>query len=42
MNFAISQRELFLNNLTKIIELVNELNDEIHDDDKWLVSAQLN
>ena len=42
MNFAISQRELFLNNLTKIIELANELNDEIHDDDKWLVSAQLN
>ena len=34
MNFAISQRELFLNNLTKIIELVNELNDKIFDDDQ--------
>ena len=34
MNFATSQRELFLNNLTKIIELVNELNDKIFDDDQ--------
>ena len=42
MNFAISQRELFLNNLTKIIELVNELNDKIFDDDQQLVFAQLN
>ena len=42
MNFAISLRKLFLNNITKIIELVDELNDEIHDDDQWLVFAQLN
>ena len=42
MNFAISQRELFLNNLTKIIKLVDELNEEIYDDDQWLVFAQLN
>ena len=25
-----------------MIELVNELNDEIYDDDQWLVYAQLN
>ena len=31
-----------MNNLKKIIELVNELNDEIYDDDQWLVYAQLN
>ena len=31
-----------MNNLKKIIELVNELNDEIYDDDQWLVFAQLN
>ena len=42
MNFAISLRKLFLNNITKIIELVDELNDEIYDDDQWLVYAQLN
>ena len=42
MNFAISQRELFLNNLTKRIKLVDELNEEIYDDDQWLVFAQLN
>ena len=42
MNFAISLRKRFLNNITKIIELVNELNDEIHNDDQWLVFAQLN
>ena len=39
----ISLRELFSNNLTKIIGLVDELkNDEIYDDDQWLVFAQLN
>ena len=42
MNFAISLRKLFLNNITKIIKVVDELNDEMYDDDKWLVSAQLN
>ena len=43
MNFAISLRKLFLNNITKIIELVDELNDdEMYDDDQWLVFAQLN
>ena len=41
MNFAISLRKLFLNNITKIIKLVDELNDEIYDD-QWLVFAQLN
>ena len=35
-------RKLFLNNITKIIKLVDELNDEIYDDDQWLVFAQLN
>ena len=42
MNFAISLRKCFLNNITKIIKLVDELNDEIYDDDQWLVFAQLN
>ena len=42
MNFAISIKKHFLNNITKIIELVSELNDEIYDDDKWLVYVQLN
>ena len=42
MNFVISLRKQFLNNITKIIELVNELNDEIYADDQWLVFAQLN
>ena len=42
MNFAISIKKRFLNNITKIIELVSELNDEIYDDDKWLVFGQLN
>ena len=42
INFAISLRKLFLNNITKIIKLVDELNDEIYDDDQWLVFAQLN
>ena len=42
MNFIISLRKQFLNNITKIIELVNELNDEIYNDDQWLVFAQLN
>ena len=28
MNFAISQRKLFLNNIAAIIKLVDELNDE--------------
>ena len=42
MNFAISLRKRFLNNITKIIKLVDELNDEIYDDDQWLVFAQLN
>ena len=37
-----SQLKCFLNNLTNIIELVNELNDEICDGDQWLVYAQLN
>ena len=42
INFAISLRKLFLNNITKIFELVDELNDKICDDDQWLVFAQLN
>ena len=42
INFAISLRKLFLNNITKIIKLVDELNDEIYDEDQWLVFAQLN
>ena len=42
INFAISLRKLFLNNITKIIKLVDELNDEIYDDDKWLLFTQLN
>ena len=42
MKFIISLRKSFLNNITKIIELVNELSDEIYDDDQWLVFAQLN
>ena len=42
MNFAISLRKLFLNNITKIIKLVEELNDEIYDNDQWLVFTQLN
>ena len=34
----ISPSELFSNNITKIIKLVDELeNDEIYDDDEWLV-----
>ena len=42
MNFAISLRKRFLNNIIKINKLVDELNDEIYDDDQWLVFAQLN
>ena len=42
MNFVISLKRQFLNNITKIIELVNELNDQIYADDKWLVFPQLN
>ena len=42
MNFGISLRKLFLNNITKIIKLVDQLNDEIYNDDQWLVIAQLN
>ena len=42
MNFVISLRKLFLNNITKIIKLVYKLNDEIYDDDQWLVFARLN
>ena len=42
INFVISLRKLFLNNIAKIIKLVDELNDEIYDDDQWLVFAQLN
>ena len=39
----ISLRELFSNNITKIIKLVDKLeNGEINDDDQWLVLAQLN
>ena len=41
MNFAILLRKRFLNNITKMIKLVDELNDEIYDD-QWLVFAQLN
>ena len=37
MNFAISLRKRFLNNIAKIIKLVDELNDEIYDDNQWLV-----
>ena len=42
MNFAILIKKHFLNNITKITELISELNDEIYDNDKWLVFAQLN
>ena len=42
MNVIISVSKRFLNNITKIIGLVNELNEEIYDDDQWLVFAQLN
>ena len=42
MNFVISLKRQFLNNITKIIELVNELNDQIYADDKWLEFPQLN
>ena len=42
MNFAISLRKRFLNNITKIVKLVDELNEEIYDDNQWLVFAQLN
>ena len=42
MNFAISLRARFLNDITKIIKLADELNDDIYDDDQWLVFAQLN
>ena len=42
INLIISLRKLFLNNITEIIKLVDELNDEIYDDDQWLVFAQLN
>ena len=42
MNFAISLRKRFLKNITKIIKLVDEWNDELYDDDQWLVFAQLN
>ena len=39
----ISPSELFSNNISKITKLVDELeNDEIYDDDKWLVFMQLN
>ena len=39
----ISLREIFSNNLTKIIGLIDELkNDDIYDDDQWLVFAPLN
>ena len=35
--------ELFSNNVAKIIKLVDQLeNDEIYDDEEWLVYAQLN
>ena len=34
MNFAILLRKRFLNNITKIIKLVDELNDKIYDDDQ--------
>ena len=38
-----STSELFSNNITKIIKLIDELeNGEIHDDDEWLVFMQLN
>ena len=42
INFAISLRKHILNNITKRIKLVDELNDEIYDDNQWLVFAQLN
>ena len=39
----ISPSNFFSNNIAKIIKLVDELeNDEIYDDDQWLVYAQLN
>ena len=39
----VSPNELFSNNIAKMIKLVDELeNDEIYDDDKWLVFMQLN
>ena len=39
----ISLREHFSKNITKIIKLVDELeNDEIYEDNQWLVFAQLN
>ena len=41
-NFAFSLRKLFLNNITKIIKLIEELNDEIYNDDQWLVFPKLN
>ena len=38
-----SPSELFSNNIAKITKLIDELeNDEIYDDDEWLVFAQLN
>ena len=42
MNFVILLKKQFLNNITKIIELVNESNDEIYANNQWLVFAQLN
>ena len=42
MNFATSLRKRFLNSITNIIKLADELNDDIYDDDQWLVFAQLN
>ena len=42
MNFTISLRKRFLNNITKIIKLIDEINDEIYDDNQWLVFAQVN
>ena len=39
----VSPNKLFSNNIEKIIKLVDELeNDEIYDDDEWLVFIQLN
>ena len=39
----VSPSALFSNNIAKIIKLIDELeNDEIYDDDEWLVFAQLN